>query len=323
MKYGFFEGLEKPVSRIILGTSTKAFSEGRQSSALLDEAVLRGITAIDTARVYKNAEKSIGAWLRSRGEMRDRIVIISKCGHPDIFGIKRVNGRAMCRDLKKSLDALQTDYIDVYLLHRDDVRVPAGEIVEIFNDMKARGSIKLFGVSNWTADRIAQANEYAYSRNLCGISLSSPYFGLAEQYGDPWRGGVSIAGKRGERDRLWYERTGMPVVAYSALARGVLSGKIDSGNFKGAAKQFDRITFKSYVSADNFEKLRRCEHLARVHGTTVAAVALSYIMSGAMNVFPVVSCSGARRLEQNIAATELVLSDEEVKWLELKTARLK
>ena len=129
MKYSKIAGVDKPVSKIILGTSTPAFMRGENCNSLLDCALSLGINAFDTARVYGRAEKALGRWLAAPG-VRERAVVISKCCHPDIFGRRRVNARAMRADLKKSLSALGTDYIDIYLLHRDDLSVPAGTVVD-------------------------------------------------------------------------------------------------------------------------------------------------------------------------------------------------
>lgn len=204
MKYGKIPYVEKPVSRILFGTAMPPFMMGGDGNELLDAVFAAGVTTFDTARNYMAAELSFGKWIEERG-IRDKIVILSKCGHPSMFGRKRINEKEMRRDLKKSLDYLHTDFIDIYLLHRDDPEVGAGEIVEIFNAMHTEGKIGAFGGSNWTYERIAEANEYAYKKNLIPFSVSSPNYGLADQVADPWGGGcVSISGPVNEKARAWY-----------------------------------------------------------------------------------------------------------------------
>ena len=290
MKYSKIAGVAKPVSKIILGTSTPAFMRGENCNALLDCAL------------------SLGRWLAAPG-VRERAVVISKCCHPDIFGRRRVNARAMRADLKKSLSALGTDYIDIYLLHRDDLSVPA---------LHSEGRIGAFGGSNWTHRRIEEANEYAYKRGLIPFAVSSPNYSLARQYGDPWGGGVSICGEEGAAAREWYASCGMPVIAYSSLARGVLSGRIKSGEFERAGKVFDKITLKGYVSEENFLRLGRCEELAKRPGVSVAQVALAYVLCGKMNAFAVVSCSSPNRLRDNAGAADIGLTVQELEWLNLE-----
>ena len=77
--------------------------------------------------------------MEKRG-LRDQMVVLSKCCHPDLSSwTSRVNAEEMQRDLAQSLEALQTDYIDIYLLHRDDPRTEVGELVETFNAMHVEG----------------------------------------------------------------------------------------------------------------------------------------------------------------------------------------
>ena len=142
---------------------------------------------------------------------------------------KRVNEKEMRKDLKKSLEELKTDYIDIYMLHRDDPDTDVAVAVETFNAMHEEGNIGAFGASNWTHTRIEEANEYAYKHNLIPFSVSSPNFCLARQIEDPWGGGcVNISGPENQEARAWYEKNQMPVIAYASLGRGFFSGRMKS-----------------------------------------------------------------------------------------------
>ena len=176
MNFGRIRGVNKPVSRILLGTAVSPMLLGQDADEMLDAAFESGINAFDTARNYGGAERSLGRWLKARGVRKDA-VILSKCGHPDGNG-SRVNERAIRDDLSRSLEALQTDFIDIYLLHRDDKRVPVGEIVELLNALHNEGKIGAFGGSNWTHGRIAAANDYAREHGLTPFAVSSPNFSL-------------------------------------------------------------------------------------------------------------------------------------------------
>ena len=131
-------GLNKPVSRILLGTTGRDFSAGAPPLELLDAAFELGVRTLDTARGYTGAEKSLGKWIHSRGN-RDQLVILTKCCHPGPFGKKRVSAEWMKKELDRSLRDLQTDYVDILLLHRDDPDVEVAELVETFNELKAQG----------------------------------------------------------------------------------------------------------------------------------------------------------------------------------------
>ena len=194
MEYVEIPYVDKKISRILYGTAISPFMEGGDGDDLLDAVYAMGINTFDTARVYNKAEKSLGNWMEKRGN-RKEVVLLSKCAHPDVFGRKRVNEKEIREDFAKSADYLKTEYIDIYLLHRDDPEVEAGRIVELLNAMHEEGKIGAFGGSNWTHQRIEEANAYARKHQLIPFAVSSPNFGLADQVQDPWGGGcVTISG---------------------------------------------------------------------------------------------------------------------------------
>lgn len=95
MKYVNIPYVDKPVSRILFGTAMPPFMMGKDGNDLLDAIYALGITAFDTARNYMAAELSFGKWIEER-KIRDKIVILSKCGHPSMFGRKRINEKEKC-----------------------------------------------------------------------------------------------------------------------------------------------------------------------------------------------------------------------------------
>ena len=174
----FIPGLSIPVSGIFFGTAIPpVMADGPEAEALLDSIMLTGgVNAFDCARSYSQAEKALGRWIRERG-VRDQVVILTKCG--DIRdGKVEVNRTVIREQLAQSLDALKTDCIDLYLMHRDDPNTPVEEFIETLNETRKAGLVRLFGVSNWTHERIAAANRYAKEKGLMGFSVSSPNFGL-------------------------------------------------------------------------------------------------------------------------------------------------
>ena len=318
MKYTEIPYVKNPVSRILYGTAMPPFQTGEDGGALLDAVFALGVTAIDTARVYGDSEKVIGRWLETR-ENRDQVVLLSKCAHPLPDGTKRVEETAIREDFKTSSENLRTDYIDIYLLHRDDTSVPAGEIVEIMNALHAEGKIGAFGGSNWTHRRVEEANEYAYKHAMIPFTVSSPNFGLAEQVKDLWGGGcVSIAGPSGAEGRRFYEENGMPVIAYSSLGRGLFSGKVKSSEPEHADIAMDEFALKGYAYPDNFERLRRCEILAAKKGCSVPQIAMAWLFGQKVNTFAVVSTTKPERMRENIAALDIALTQEELAYLDLR-----
>ena len=319
MKYGRIPGLPVPVSRIFLGTAAGAMPAGGNADELLDGAAERGVNAFDCARSYGRAEEVLGDWIRRRGN-RERMIVLSKCG--DIRdGIVKIDRQVITEQLETSLKALRTEYIDLYLLHRDDPATPVSVYIDTLNEAKRAGKIRLFGVSNWTVERIREANRYAEKNNLEGFSVSSPNYGLARQMEDLWGGGcVTLSGPEHDADRAWYAQTGMPVIAYSSLGRGFFSGKFRSDDPEGARRILDPYSQKGYLYPENMIRLRNAEKLAEKTGETVPEIAMRYVFSSLMNVFAVVSASRPDRLDSSIRAAARPLTAEESSLLEADRA---
>ncbi len=312
--YSSISGVDKNVSRIFLGVGN--VPDNVNPNEWLDGILETGVNAIDTARVYPNSEKTIGKWLDATGKRED-VVILSKCGHP-AGPIKRVSRKAMISDLNKSLEELRTNYIDIYILHRDNPKVEVSEIVETFNEMKVKGMIKAFGGSNWTDRRIEEANEYAYKKGLTPFTASSPSYGLADQIGVVWDDTcVTISGKSQTKAREWYQKNQMAVIAYSSLGRGLFSGRLKSNDTANVAKYLDSFARNGYAYPENYERLRRCEELAQSKNVSVPQIALSWIFHQGMHMFAVVSTSSPERMTQNVEALKIDLTDDECKYLNL------
>ena len=318
-EYGEIEGVGKKISRIFLGTAISPFLDGKEADDLLDQMYALGINAFDSARGYGLSERVLGHWVKHK-KNREEVVILTKCGNATPTGTVHIDRHVMTNELKRSLSELGTDYVDILLLHRDDVNTSIAEYLETFNDFVREGIIKTFGVSNWTVERIQEANAYAAEHGLCPFSLSSPNFGLAEQVNDPWGGNcVTISGQENKEVRDWYSRTNMPVLAYSALGRGFFSGRFEAGDYETAKSVLDAYAQKGYLYPVNMERLERCQILAEKRSCSVAQVAMSYIFSHSMNVFAVVSTTSPDRMKLNLESSKLKLTQEELRFLETGT----
>ncbi len=316
MRYGKVEGLEKPVSRMCLGSMIITRQKPEESFALLDAAVAQGVNTIDTANVYAGgeSERCIGQWLEARGN-REQVVILTKGCHHDADR-KRATPYDLTADLMTSLARLRTDYVDIYLLHRDDPAQPVGPIVETLNEHRAAGRLRAGGGSNWTHERLAEANEYAYKHNLAPMVVSSPNFSLAEQVDNPWgEGCVGLGGESGAAGREFYRRTGLAVFAYSSLARGLFSGRLTRENYREVA---DGACQRAYCHEVNFRRLDRLRELAAGRNLSVPQLALAWVLSQELNVFALVGAATPTELAANAAVAETILTPEECAWLDLR-----
>ncbi|MBN2046494.1 MAG: aldo/keto reductase [Anaerolineaceae bacterium] len=319
MQYATLPGINKKVSRLVQGTIMLMMDQKEAGLDLLDMAWANGSTAFDCAHVYGGgqSERVLGEWLTTRGN-REEVVILTKGCHPN-HDRKRVTPFDLTSDLFDSLARLKSDYIDVYVLHRDDPDVPVGPIVEALNEHFEAGRIRAFGGSNWTHQRLAEANQYAADHGLVPFSVSSPNFGLAEQVLDPWGPGcVTLSGPQEVKARAWYEANQMPVFAYSSIGRGFFSGRVKSDSPEDSASILDGAAQHAYAHPVNFRRLERAESLARQKGVTVPQIALAFILSSPLNVFPLVAAYNEAEFKDNLKTFDVQLTPEERDWLDLK-----
>jgi aryl-alcohol dehydrogenase-like predicted oxidoreductase len=312
MRYGTIPGIHKPVSRIVQGTMMIESHALEASFALLDGVFRLGCTTFDTAHVYGggDSERTFGRWMRERN-MRDEIVIIGKGAHPN-QDRPRVTPFDITSDLYDSLARFGTDYIDLYLLHRDDPTVPVGPIVEVLNEHLNAGRIRAFGGSNWTHERIRAANDYAEQRSLLPFVASSPNFSLAAPLRAPWAGAITISGADGHEAREWYRKEQMALFTWSSLAGGFFSGRFG----RDTIASLDEWLASIYNSDVNFDRLDRVCTLAAQKSLTPPQVALAFVLNQPLNIFALVGCRTVDEFAANAAACEILLSEEEMRFLD-------
>lgn len=317
MKYGEISGVEKPVARIVQGTTVLDPADTGGSFTLLDAILDQGGTTFDMAQSYLmgDAERLMGRWMAERGN-RDRIVVVTKgCHHTQ--DRQRVTPYDLTADLHDSLARLRTDRIDLYLLHRDDPSVPVEELIGALNAHIDAGKIAAIGASNWTVARIQAANRYAREQGMHPFVASSPNYSLAVQIEEPWPNTVSVSGPGAADERAWYRTTRMPMLCWSSLAHGFLSGYFRSDRAGADGSEFEQTVLATYGSEENFERLRRAELLAREREATVPQIALAFIMEQPLDSYAVVASRTPGEFEANAAALEFSLSRAELDWLDL------
>ncbi|GAA4878441.1 aldo/keto reductase [Paenibacillus vulneris] len=300
------EGLQKPVSNLIQGSDFFTHAVYDKVCDVLDNYFAIGGNTIDTAHIYcgGQSEETIGKWMKERGNRQD-VVILTKGAHHNADG-PRVNPEAIRSDLEKSLERLETDYIDLYGLHRDDETVPVSVIIDALNEHIQAGRIHAIGASNWTYQRLQEANDYARANGLKGFTFSSPNLSLAKPNEPHWKGCVSADAETCQ----WHEKTQLPLLSWSSQARGFFTGRY------APDKLDDKEIVRIYYSDANWERLRRAQELAAQKGVTMIQIALAYVLNQA---FPTAALIGARDMAELTSCRDgarIRLTAEEMNWLE-------
>jgi aryl-alcohol dehydrogenase-like predicted oxidoreductase len=304
VRYARFAPLGRDLSRLVLGTLVYRDASPRTEAVLLDAWLDAGGNAIDTGREYGAAEAFVGRWLAERG-CRDDVVLITKACHPE-GGRTRVTPADLAADVEASLAALGCGRLDVLLLHRDDPARPAGTILHALDEHRAAGRIGVAGASNWTTGRLEEAVAHARAHGLAGFSCASPGMSLAVANEPPWPGCVT-AGDRASR--AWYERAGMPVLAWSAQAGGFFAG--------AGGAHVDRV----YGGPANAERARRARSLGAARGASANQVALAWLLHQPFRVHPIIGPRTVAELDESLGALEIELQPDELRWLALDDVR--
>jgi aryl-alcohol dehydrogenase-like predicted oxidoreductase len=251
-----------------------------QSIATIRSAVERGVTLIDTAPAYGfgRSEEIVGKAL-AEGSLRDKVQIATKVGLTWHDGTVYRDSRParIRKEIEDSLRRLQTDVIDLYQVHWPDVQTPIAETARALEDLRREGKIRAIGVSNHSP---AQMNTF---RAVARLDAVQPPYNIFE--------------REIEADVLPYaKRTGLTVLSYGALCRGLLSGrmsiqtKFQGDDLRKVDPKFQGDRFRQYLSA-----VRELEKLARERfGKSILALAVRWVLDQG----PTIALWGARKPSQ-------------------------
>ena len=306
----------RDVSILALGTADYGgtFPEAK-AREFMDAYVEIGGNFIDTAHVYgdfatpKNgeSEKVIGRWMEQRRN-RDAIFLSTKGAHPRLstMNVGRLSRSEIRGDMAESLDALRTDHVDVYWLHRDDVSRPVGDVMETMQSLLDDGSTRLIGASNWSAARIREANAYAAGHGLTPFCANQPQFSLATQMivEDP-----TLVPMDAETYRLHVE-TGMICAPFSSQAKGFFS-KLDALGADGLPDKARR----RFLYPENLAIYDRLKALQAQTGYSVGALALAWLTAQPFPVFPLCGATKLSQIEAMKEAGSAVLTPEQRDFL--------
>jgi aryl-alcohol dehydrogenase-like predicted oxidoreductase len=289
------------VSRICLGTNNFGGQISEDASiAIVNKALDCGINVVDTADVYTGgrSEEIIGKAVKGR---RDEVIIATKVGFgagqaPNRSGLSR---KHILSQVEHSLKSLQTDFIDIYYLHRFDAETPLEETLRTFNDMVRQGKVRYMTCSNFAAWQIAKAHEICEAHDLEKFVAVQPPYNLFQ--------------REVESDLLPYcEQEGLGVLTYTPLMGGFLTGKYSKATPPPAGSRYDynQRLWQRVNQESNFEVLENLERVAQDAGISMSKLAIAWILKNPIVTAPIVGASSIEQVEENCRLTEINLGDE-------------
>jgi aryl-alcohol dehydrogenase-like predicted oxidoreductase len=277
-----------------------------QSRAVLDAYTAAGGNFIDTANSYLvehgRSETIIGRWMAERAN-RDQIVVATKVGGGS-GPVRNLRAETIKSEAHASLERLQTDRIDLYYAHFDDEATPLEESLRAFDALVQEGVVRHLGASNYSPERLADALALQREHGLAEFTALQPHYNLVER--DFERALLPVA-------YAW----DLVVLPYFALAKGFLTGKYRPGTEVVESQR--AAGARAYLDQGGAAVLAALDEIAAAHDTTVAAVALAWLLARPRIVAPIASARTIEQLEQILPAATLTLTPAEIEWLSATT----
>ncbi len=285
------------VHPLCLGGNVFGFSaDVENSESVLSYYFDNGGNFVDTADMYSQwapghvggeSETIIGNWMKKRGN-RSQMAIATKVSKLDTRpGLKASNIAAACDE---SLQRLQTDYIDLYYAHQDDLDTPIEETLSAFDSLIKEGKVRYIAASNFTPERLQESLDIAKANNLPSYVASQDQYNLLDR--DYEKGLMPTIAKNG-----------LAQIPFYGLARGFLTGKyrpgvtVESVRATGVAN--------SYANERGWNLLTKLDQIAKDKNTTVAAVSLAWLRAQPTVATPIASATKLEQIKEIMPVIEL------------------
>lgn len=294
------------IAPLVLGGNVFGWTADRDASfAVLDAFVDGGGTMIDTADVYSawvpghsggESEAMIGEWLRASGK-RDRVQVATKVGMLPGEGGEKLAPARIAAACEASLKRLGVDRIDLFYAHQDDEATPQEAYLEAFATLHAQGKVAVLGASNFHAARLKSAVEIARANGWPRFEVLQPEYNLVSRH--------KFEGELQDYCVEW----NIGVLPYYGLASGFLTGKYrtpdDLGQSPRGGRMGDLLEGKKPV-------LAAMDDVAAETGTTLAQIALAWLLAQPGVTAPIASATSVRQLEELLPAMMLELTPDQL-----------
>lgn len=290
-------------SDLCLGTNVFGWSADEATSKrVLSAFVDGGGNFIDTADKYSDwfpgnvggeSERIIGNWLHET-KNRDQVVIATKVAkYPQRLGLSRENIFAAIDD---SLKRMQTDYIDIYYAHTDDLKIPLEESLAAFTELITKGKVKYIAASNYSATRLQKALDVSEKEGLASYVAIQNQYNLMER-------------DEHEKDLLpIVSRYGISAIPYYGLAKGFLTGKYQPG---ASIDSLRAESVKPYLNERGWKTIQTLSEIATRRNSSISAVALAWLRNQPGVSVPIASARTENQLQELITPVELTVEEIE------------
>jgi aryl-alcohol dehydrogenase-like predicted oxidoreductase len=299
------------ISPVVFGGNVFGWTADEKTSfKMLDAFFEAGFNTIDTADVYSawapghqggESETVIGNWLKRGTVARDKAVIVTKFGYPTMGDDKKLKAKWVVEAVDKSLQRLQTDYIDLYLSHFPDDDTPHEETLGALAKLKDAGKVRSIGCSNFSAEQLQASLDAADKNGLPRYDVLQPEYNLYTR--NKFEGPLA--------DLCIAQDIG--VISYYALAAGFLTGKYRKAEDAEGKTRGNRMP--DYINDRGLKVLAALDQVAAETGESLAAISIAWVAARPGITAPIASATSLDQLEAILAAGRLTLTDAQMTLL--------
>jgi aryl-alcohol dehydrogenase-like predicted oxidoreductase len=285
-----------------------------QSFEILDGFLAADFNFIDTADTYSRwaegnqggeSETIIGKWLKARNN-RNKVILATKVGGDMGSGKKSLSKKHIMESIDGSLKRLQTDYVDLYQSHYDDLETPVEETLEAYDQLIRAGKVRWVGASNFSAERLKESLETSKRLSLPKYQSFQPEYNLYKR-----------ESFEKEFEQICADNH-LGVIGYYSLASGFLTGKYRSEADLGKSARGGGV--KKYMDERGFKILKALDEVSEQYNSSPASVALAWLIARPSVTAPIASVTSLSQLEELSRAATLKLDVEDISILDEASA---